>query len=206
MKTLSLLIMVMTLAACAQKEDPCLDIPTQDTSKPGILIIGDSISIGYTPYVRDELSDYSVVHTTCNAQSTTNGLKHIDEWLEYRKHWALVTINHGYWDIPPNPEAVGLEAYAANLRLEVSKAKAHSDRVIFLTTTAVILDWHPFTNEDVDRYNTVALQVMQELNVEVIDLNQVSKTIPTRDDSKIHFTEAGSEILASSIAIAIKSF
>lgn len=50
--------------------------------KPRILIIGDSISIGYTPFVREGLvNEAGVFHNPGNAQHTGIGLKKIEEWI-----------------------------------------------------------------------------------------------------------------------------
>ena len=48
--------------------------------KPKILILGDSISIGYTPFVKQQLSDKAiVVHNPGNAEHTGTGLGKINE-------------------------------------------------------------------------------------------------------------------------------
>ena len=50
--------------------------------KPKILIIGDSISIGYTPFVQQALADIAeVFHNPGNAQHTGTGLGSIDSWI-----------------------------------------------------------------------------------------------------------------------------
>lgn len=44
--------------------------------RPNVLIIGDSISIGYTPYVKAALSNrMEVVHAPGNNSATVTGLK-----------------------------------------------------------------------------------------------------------------------------------
>lgn len=64
-------------------------IPVQP--RPRILIIGDSISIGYTPFVQQDLADKAVVlHNPGNAQHTGTGLAKIDEWIGAEK-WDLLT-------------------------------------------------------------------------------------------------------------------
>ena len=50
--------------------------------QPNVLIIGDSISLGYTPHViRMMQGKARVVHNRGNAQHTGTGLKKIDNWL-----------------------------------------------------------------------------------------------------------------------------
>ena len=49
---------------------------------PNVLIIGDSISIGYTPFVKEALEGKAnVVHNEGNAQHTGTGLIKLEEWL-----------------------------------------------------------------------------------------------------------------------------
>ena len=59
---------------------------------PKILIIGDSISIGYTPFVEEFFSGKAIVtHNPGNAQHTGTGLRNIEEWEGYEELGELVT-------------------------------------------------------------------------------------------------------------------
>ena len=67
--------------------------------KTKILIIGDSISIGYTPFVKAYFYDKAIVsHNPGNAQHTGTGLLKIEEWLEH-ENWDIVQFNWGLWDL-----------------------------------------------------------------------------------------------------------
>ncbi len=60
-----------------------------------VLMIGDSISIGYTPVVRELLVDLADVHRIPdNGGATTLGLALLDEWLGDRR-WDAVHFNFG---------------------------------------------------------------------------------------------------------------
>ena len=51
-------------------------LSSSESQKPRVLIIGDSISLGYTPTVKKLLADKAVVvHNKGNAQDTGYGLK-----------------------------------------------------------------------------------------------------------------------------------
>ena len=53
-----------------------------DPGLPRVLLIGDSISIGYTVPVRERLKGRANVHRpTTNAGPTSNGVKNLDAWL-----------------------------------------------------------------------------------------------------------------------------
>src|SRR4051794_40674109 len=66
------------------KEDPAL---------PRVLIIGDSISMYYTPEVRSLLKGKANVYRVPdNGKSTLYGLKNIDYWLG-DGNWAVIHFN-----------------------------------------------------------------------------------------------------------------
>src|SRR5512137_1049512 len=66
---------------------------------PRVLLIGDSISIGYTVAVRDLLKAKANVHRIpVNGASTLNGLKNLDTWLGTSK-WDVIHFNWGLHDL-----------------------------------------------------------------------------------------------------------
>ena len=67
--------------------------------KPKILIIGDSISIGYTPFVKENLIEKAIVkHNPGNAQHSGTGLKKVKEWIG-DEDWDIIQFNWGLWDL-----------------------------------------------------------------------------------------------------------
>src|SRR5512144_2294125 len=91
---------------------------------PRVLLIGDSISIGYTPPVRELLQGKANVHRIpANGGPTSNGLAHIDEWLGEGK-WDLIHFNWGLHDLKIMEEGkrqVPIEDYERNLRQLVAR-------------------------------------------------------------------------------------
>jgi len=66
---------------------------------PRVLLIGDSISIGYTVPVRDLLKGKANVHRIpVNGGPTLNGLKHLDAWLGTSR-WDVIHFNWGLHDL-----------------------------------------------------------------------------------------------------------
>lgn len=68
---------------------------------PNVLVLGDSISIGYTPFLRKRLEGVAnVCRPPCNCGATQfyfrerNGLK---DWLGTNR-WDVITVNCGIWD------------------------------------------------------------------------------------------------------------
>jgi hypothetical protein len=65
---------------------------------PRVLLIGDSISMGYTLDVRELLKGKANVHRIpTNGGPTTNGLKNIKAWLGDSK-WDVIHFNWGLHD------------------------------------------------------------------------------------------------------------
>ena len=67
--------------------------------KPKILIVGDSISLGYTPFVQKNLKNIAdVSHNQGNARDTGTGLENIEAWIANNK-WDIIQFNWGLWDL-----------------------------------------------------------------------------------------------------------
>src|SRR5688572_16490768 len=71
----------------------------QDQKKlPRVLILGDSISIGYTEPVRKQLQGTAdVFRPKENCQHTAHGLARLKVWLGDEK-WDVIHFNWGIWD------------------------------------------------------------------------------------------------------------
>ena len=72
---------------------------SQEPAKlPRVLIIGDSISMGYTEPVRKQLQGKAeVFRPKENCQHTAYGLSRIKAWLGNEK-WDVIHFNWGIWD------------------------------------------------------------------------------------------------------------
>ncbi|MEM6378562.1 MAG: SGNH/GDSL hydrolase family protein [Bacteroidota bacterium] len=191
--------------------------------KPKILIIGDSISIGYTPFVKQQLMDKAAVfHNPGNAQHSGTGVKKIEEWIG-SEVWDIIQFNWGLWDLcyrHPDSKVQGnrdkvngtltysIEDYAQNLDTIVTTLKAKTKaKLIFITTTYVPENEAGRFQEDAFKYNEAAKAVMEKHDITINDIFTQSKDIHLkegkgRDD--VHFTEAGYEALGVVIANFLK--
>ncbi len=82
--------------------------PIKDKPKlPRVLLIGDSISIGYTLPTRESLKDKVNLHRIpTNGGPTTKGLANIEAWIGKGK-WDVIHFNWGLHDLKymgPNGE------------------------------------------------------------------------------------------------------
>jgi acyl-CoA thioesterase-1 len=203
---------------------------TPDPSLPNVLILGDSISIGYTRQVRELLKGKANVFrplspngaNAMNCQGTTLGLTQIDSWLVGR-NWAVVHFNWGLHDLkhvteagtsnnssePTDPYQATVEEYTHNMEALVGKLKATHAQLIFATTTPVVPESSgPFREVDAPgRYNDAALKIMKTNDIAVNDLfafcePQLEKMQLPKN---VHFKPAGSAALAKQVAAAIET-
>ena len=192
------------------------------SEKVKILIIGDSISIAYTPFVQEALSDNAiVVHSPGNAQHSGIGLAKLDEWIG-EEQWDIIQFNWGLWDIcyrHPDSEIQGnrdkingtqtfsLKEYRANLSELVKRLKKTNAKLIFITTSYVPEGEAGGFSGDEIKFNKVAKKVMWGNDILVNDIHRASKNIHLKhakapDD--VHYTKEGSQMLAVEIVNFLK--
>lgn len=194
----------------AQAPNPALQDVADVPGLPRVLLIGDSISIGYTIPVRERLRGKANVHRIgTNGGPTTNGLAHLAEWLGDGK-WDVIHFNWGLHDLKIGEDGarqVPLEAYDKNLRELVSRLKRTGARLIFAATTPVP-DGKlnpPRVNADVIAYNRVALKIMQENRIPVDDLYALvePRMAEIQLPANVHFKPEGYDALADRVVESI---
>lgn len=186
---------------------PILDNP----NLPRVLLIGDSISIGYTLPVRKLLDGTANLHRIpVNGGPTTRGVAELERWLGAGR-WDVIHFNWGLHDLKlmtNGVHQVELADYETNLRQLVKRLQATGAKLIWASTTPVPdakLN-PPRRVADIVGYNEAALRVMQENGVAVDDLYAFA--LPRLKEiqlpSNVHFRPAGSEQLAQVVAQSIK--
>jgi acyl-CoA thioesterase-1 len=178
---------------------------------PRVLIIGDSISMGYTPFVQKELAETAeVVRIGENGGPTSNGVAKLEEWLA-KSRWDVVHFNFGLHDLKRMEDGapqVSLDDYEKNLRAIVAKLKQSGAKLIWASTTPVPEGKvsPPRVPADVARYNEAALRVMKENGVAVNDLysHALAHLGEWQRPVNVHYTDAGSQGLAANVAAAIR--
>jgi lysophospholipase L1-like esterase len=204
------------LAQAAKKPDPSL-APIIDTpGLPRVLIIGDSISMGYTLRVRELLNGVANVHRIPeNGGSTRDALEKIDRWLG-RGKWDVILFNWGLHDLKhwkdnkldlAGPQVTTVELYEANLRELMVKLKPTGAALLFATTTPVPPGAAGRKAGDEVPYNRAAWSVMEEAKVKVIDLHAFAekRLVEWQLPKNVHFNRAGYDALAEQVAAAIKA-
>jgi len=191
-----------------------------DPSLPNVLIIGDSISIGYTGQVRTQLKGKAnVIHNPGNAAGTTLGREKLQEWLGDTK-WDLIHFNWGLHDLkhvtesgknsndPADPQQADLATYTANLKVIVKQLKETGSKLIFATTTPYPKGVKPCRlPADAAKYNAEALKIMKVNNIQVNDLYSLvlPKLKTLQRPRNVHFKPEGSKVLADQVASVIQA-
>ena len=187
-----------------------------------VLIIGDSISIGYTPFVAKALKEKAIViHNKGNAGDTRNGINNIEAWIGDTK-WDVIHFNFGLHDLcyraldanPPRTldkvngtRSVELEDYRKNLEKIIVTLKKTNAKLIFATTSHVPPKEKGRFAGDEKRYNKVAIEVMKKHNIQINPLYETSlKVHPLhgRGEDDVHYTKLGSEILSKDVIKSIE--
>jgi len=236
-KKIILIFSILTASLSAEEEKTFFTPPSdrkQMTAKskyieglPNVLLIGDSISIGYTPHVIAELKGFAnVFRIPRNAGNTERGLKSIQSWLKTNKQmsdkkWDIIHFNWGLHDLCyRNPKSkvqgkrdkingtqdVPLEQYVKNLEQLVIKLKKTEANLIWASTTLVpTKEAGRFVGDDL-KYNTAAQEIMQKHEISINDLHSFSKTIQEQfsGPGNVHFTQEGSKKLGKKVATEIK--
>jgi lysophospholipase L1-like esterase len=200
-----------------------LDIPGDMVkSLPNVLLLGDSISIGYTKQVRQILQgQVNVVRPKANCGDTRAGLTNLTAWLG-KTHWDVIHFNWGLHDLCyRHPEAkvygnrdkqrgtisVPLDQYEKNLETLVKQLKSTGATLIWASTTKVPEgEAGRFVGDEV-KYNTAAARVMAKNGVAIDDLYALSETFPPNwsvAPGDVHFNSHGSDALAGQVAEAIE--
>lgn len=209
-----------------KKVNPAM-IPVEDVEGlPRVLLIGDSISIGYTVAVQEMMKGKANVHRPLtNCGPTTKGLEALDEWLATGgadKKWDVIHFNWGLHDLKymgPNgenladPEAetskpqVSQEDYRKNLTELVASLKETGATLIWRNTTPVPEGAKGRVVGDSVAYNDIAAEVMESAGVEIHDLYSFAKEHESeiQMEANVHYTPDGSRILAEDVVRVIST-
>jgi len=195
--------------------------PSDDPYRPNVLLIGDSISIGYTVEVRRQLSGRTdVFRIPANGRDASYGLENLTAWLGKTK-WDIIHFNWGLWDLcyrhPESPnqghrdKAKGTltatpEHYHKSLTEIVSTLKSTNAKLIWCATTPVPeFEFGRFSGDEI-KYNHIAAEIMAANDIPTNDLHaHALLKLPEIQKAKgdVHFTIEGYEYLATEVARSI---
>ncbi|GIW81045.1 MAG: hypothetical protein KatS3mg105_2852 [Gemmatales bacterium] len=173
---LCLAVVLPSLACCGLAAEPTL---------PKVVLIGDSIRLGYAPRVAALLKGKAdIISPRQNGGDSNNVLKNLDSWV-IEQHPDVVHINCGLHDLrfrkKTKTHQVEPDQYRNNLQAIIARIrKGTKAKIIFATTTPIHDERHARRGADFDRfekdvqlYNKIAREVMKKEKVEINDLHQV---------------------------------
>ncbi len=193
-----------------------------DATLPNVLLLGDSISIGYTPPVTELLQGIANTRRPDdNCGDTRAGLTHIDAWLG-DTHWDVIHFNWGLHDLCyRHPESlaygnrdkingaisVPLETYEQNLEALVDRLQQTGATLLWASTTTVPEgEVGRFVGDELN-YNAVAEKIMRRHDIAINDLHTVSRGFPPdlwSTPGDVHFTKEGYARLGRQVAKSIR--
>ena len=177
-----------------------------------LVLIGDSIRMGYEARVRECLDGFDICSPEANGGDSANVLAHLDAWVVAHAP-RVVHLNCGLHDLKKpfdsDQAQVELDDYRRNLGQIFDQILAAGARLVWATTTPVDQDLHHRNKgfdrfaADVDRYNAVAAELAAARDLPVNDLYAVidsADAAPLLLDDGVHFTDHGSRLLGDAVA------
>ena len=171
-----------------------------------VLLLGDSIRMGYAGYVRELLKDTcEVIYDEYdNGRFAAYTLWQANQLFKKHGHFDVVHWNNGYWDMNveyPMTQPIHL------LGEYVHFLKRIIDEIIFATTTPILdtpeaLAVTNYRDEWVQTYNTAAKALMKQEDVTVNDLYalMLEDSNYYKCGDMLHLTEEGSRKCAAQAA------
>ncbi len=184
-----------------------------------LLLLGDSIRRGYDKSVKKTLEGYvNVIFPEENSRFAAYLLRNFHEYLNDAKirgedidviHW-----NAGLWDClrlfgeePHTP--VEVYAYYIDRICVRIKKLCPNAKVIFATSTSVISekmspDFKRY-NEEIERYNKAAVEIVTKYGFEVNDLYSLSAVVPesVHSDAVHYYTHEGTKLFTDKVLATV---
>ena len=211
---------LFSLSACSfllGANDPFskpFDNPVDDPLLPRVLIIGDSISIGYTPRVRKLLEGKVNVHRPkTNCRWSAFGDENVLQWVGDGK-WDLIHFNFGLWDWYgwKQDKKATPQSYAKSLEGIVNKLRPSGAKLVFAMTTPPCIGPEKkvqfmVTDKQAEEFNRSAQAVMKKHGVVINDLYSAigqDRAKYQLGENDVHYNNAGRDLLAAQVSKIIK--
>lgn len=184
------------------------------SQKPQILLIGDSIRMGYCHGVRENLAEEAeVLFPDGNCRCTAFVIESLTAWLTMcdPERLAAIHVNCGHWDaarflddgLPVTP----LSVYAENVGriLAYLKRRFPNAAVSFATTTPMNPDPAKAnvgrTTDELREYNHAGIEAARAAGAAIDDLFALTEDWPTEAYlDYCHFTDESNVKLAAAVA------
>lgn len=202
---------VLALAGCNQ-------------STPQVMLVSDSVGLGYTPYVHDELAGrFDVFHAeggpvASNDRDTGYFLSIIDRVMRDAGPVDVIHFGLGIWDMDRRGHHQGEgchldgdrfnspEQYRKNLEAIATVFDKSGARVIFATITPIPAGNRCIVESDVAIYNSIVRDVAAEHGYAIDDLNTYIEPYGYLHIGKqAHYVPAGYQLLSYQVSTSIEA-
>jgi hypothetical protein len=180
-----------------------------------IILIGDSIRLGYDKYVKDALEGVAeVYYPNDSARFSQYTLRYLSDW-KHDNGWGddidLVHWNTGLWDVLEmygeapisNPQQYGETIGKIQRQIKILFPRAVQ---IFATSTSVIEEKYGATrkrhNSTIEQYNRIAVETLSDTGCLINDLYTLTKNAPMeiRGGDPTHFyTPEGTKLIGDRV-------
>ena len=176
------------------------DYVKDDPTLPRVLLIGDSISRGYTLAVRSALKGKVNVHRAPeNCGPTANGLKKLDIWLGDGR-WNVIHFNFGIHDrLTPLPD------YEKRLEAIIARLKSTGAKLIWASSTPLPEKSIYGKDASIIERNELAARLMKKHGIATDDLYAHIKPrqAELQNTNDCHFGNSGYQVLGQKVAEVI---
>jgi len=204
----------------AEEKGNTMDSEKVLTEKPLVILLGDSIRMGYQGTAKQLLKERADVWSPKeNCADTVHTLAAIDTWLK-GKAPAVVHINCGLHDMWINEDGSlrhPLDMYLKNVAEIIARIKelAPEAKIIFALTTPVDQERQKTSNygrivrnnDDIPRYNVPTKKLAEEMGCLIDDLYSVVMEAG-KDElmaaDGVHFNPKGCRILGKAVAECVQ--
>lgn len=179
------------------------DFVQDDPKLPRVLLIGDSVSRGYTQAVRKGLAGKANVHRApANCGPTASGVKNIEAWLGDGK-WDVVHFNFGIHD-----RSTSIADYTQRLEQLIERMQKTGARLVWASTTPIPDD--PAKGQkaaSIVERNSAAAELMQKHGIAVDDLFAAitPRLAEMQNPNDVHFNAQGYDFLGETVARSIEA-
>ncbi|MFW6309315.1 MAG: SGNH/GDSL hydrolase family protein, partial [bacterium] len=193
------------------------NISSEDSELTQILLLGDSITGGYSDYVKEYLKDKAEVYSISREDATTEiALENLQSWLEIND-WDVIYFNWGLEDLKRTIEdkadstgkrQVSPEEFKDNLNEIVRRLKETESKLFWSTITPITEDIAGWVRGEEVEYNKIANEIMDKNEIYINDIHSVIKDQldEVQKNKSVYFTEKGYEILGKQVGEAIQFF
>ena len=182
-----------------------------------VVLIGDSIRMGYQPLVAEKCPAVDVWGPAQNCRHSLWALDHFQEWVTAQEP-DLIHVNFGIHDASLQPDGehqILLPQYRLCLRRFITRVRElGKTTMIWATTTPLYAaepgkprdQWPVREQAEIKEYNAAALEIVQSEGLSINDLHDVivrnDFTRCLKEDG-CHMTEFGNEVLSDAVVKAI---